>query len=152
MAVDGEISVGTKAISELREQVLVIPGTLPQLNDVVRASKGHWSAYNDTKKKTEKIIQTYILKAKLKPISNPVWFHFSWISKDYKVDPDNMAFAKKYIIDALATMKILPKDGRDTVKGWIDDFPPKDPDNPRVEVIIYEVNPDDDGEDEGEED
>jgi hypothetical protein len=136
---------GMGAISGLGEQVLVIPGTLPQLNDVVRSSKGHWNNYSSEKKKTEKLIQTYILKAKLKPISNPVWFHFSWITKDYKVDADNIAFAKKYIIDALCSMKILPKDGRDTVKGWIDDFPPKDPENPRVEVLIYELQDEEEG-------
>jgi len=148
----GDDAKKAEAISELREQVLVIPGTLPQLNDVVRESKGHWSNYSESKKKTEKLIQTYILKAKLKPIEGPVWFHFSWITKDYKCDADNIAFAKKYIIDALCSMKILKKDGRDTVKGWIDEFPDKDPNNPRVEVIIYKVSEEDgeDGEEEGE--
>ena len=127
------------------EQAFVIPGTLPQLNDVVRVSKGHWHNYAKEKKKTEDTIIAYIKAQKIKPMDPPVWFHFSWISKDYKVDPDNMAFAKKYIIDALVRSGIISKDGRDTVAGWIDDFPEKDPQNPRVEVVIFSIGEEKDG-------
>lgn len=134
------------AVNLKNEQSFVIPGILPQLNDVVRASKGHWNNYAKEKKKTEDAIILYLRQQKIAPMDPPVWFHFSWISKDYKVDPDNMAFAKKYIIDALVRAKIIPKDGRDTVAGWIDDFPDKDPKNPRVEVVIFSVNEDTDGE------
>tara|TARA_R100000008_G_scaffold43893_1_gene25488 strand:+ start:206 stop:646 length:441 start_codon:yes stop_codon:yes gene_type:complete len=122
------------------EQLLVIPGTLPQLNDVIRTSKGHWHNYANLKKRTEKFIEACILQQKLKPCNEGVWFHFSWISKDYKVDPDNLAFAKKYIIDALVSQKIITQDGRSTVRGFMDDFPAKDPENPRIEVVIFELS------------
>lgn len=121
------------------EQLLIIPGTLPQLNDVIRTSKGHWHNYASLKKKTEDFIQACILQQKLTPCNEGVWFHFSWFSKDYKVDPDNLAFAKKYIIDALVSQKIITQDGRSTVKGFMDDFPDKDPKNPRIEVVIFEL-------------
>jgi len=121
-------------------QEFVIPGVLPQLNDVVRASKGHWSSYAREKKKTENAIIAYIKQQKLSPIEGKVYFHFTWYSPDYKVDPDNMAFAKKYIIDSLVRAGILPSgDGRKTVAGWIDDFPEKDPERPRIEVSIFQL-------------
>jgi len=128
------------AVELINSQSFVIPGVLPQLNDVVRASKGHWSAYAREKKKTENAIIALIKAQKLKPMDGKVYFHFTWVSPDYKVDPDNMAFAKKYIIDSLVRSGILPQgDGRKSVAGWIDDFPEKDPSRPRIEVLIYQL-------------
>tara|TARA_R100001463_G_scaffold2261_8_gene9621 strand:+ start:230 stop:655 length:426 start_codon:yes stop_codon:yes gene_type:complete len=131
--------MNVQEMSIIDEQVLIVPGTLPQLNDVIRRSKGHWSSYHKDKKETENKIKVCILSQKMKKIEGPVFLHFSWTSKNARVDPDNIAFAKKFLLDALVTEQILPGDGRGVVKGWIDEFPDPDPDNPRVEVVLYTI-------------
>jgi Holliday junction resolvase RusA-like endonuclease len=69
----------------------------------------------------------------------PVKIHFTWITKNERVDPDNTAFAKKYILDALVTKGILRNDRRKEICGFSDSYD-VDAVNPRVEVIIESVN------------
>lgn len=52
---------------------------------------------------------------------------------------DNIAFAHKFILDGLVDAGVLKGDSRKFVIGLEDDFSEIDPDNPRVEVTIYEV-------------
>ncbi|KRL10754.1 hypothetical protein FD09_GL000898 [Schleiferilactobacillus perolens DSM 12744] len=41
---------------------------------------------------------------------------------DKRIDPDNMAFQKKYILDGLQDAKVLPNDSIEYVRGFRDDF------------------------------
>lgn len=51
---------------------------------------------------------------------------------------DNIAFAKKFILDALVKKGVLKDDGWKWVKGFTDEFF-VDKKNPRVEVEMEEV-------------
>ena len=53
---------------------------------------------------------------------NPVKLHFIWIEKDARRDLDNVAFAKKFILDALVNNEILVDDSQRFVQGFSDDF------------------------------
>ena len=70
------------------------------------------------------------------PIRNyPVHLHFDWCRKDRKTDPDNIASAKKIVIDGLIQAGILEGDGWAHVCGLSDAFH-IDKGNPRVVVTI----------------
>lgn len=69
--------------------------------------------------------------------SYPVKIVFTWITKDQRVDPDNIAFCKKYILDAMVTKGILKDDTRKYI-GAFSDYYFTDPKNPRVEISIEE--------------
>lgn len=63
--------------------------------------------------------------------------HFLWIEKDKRRDLDNIAFAKKFILDALVGANVLKGDGWSCVKGFKDSFS-VDKYRPRIEVYIDE--------------
>lgn len=67
----------------------------------------------------------------------PVHISFTWYTKDIRVDPDNISFAKKYILDALVTKGILKNDTRKFIKGFQDMFE-VDAKSPRVEILLSE--------------
>lgn len=67
----------------------------------------------------------------------PVRVTFKWFEKDRMRDPDNIAFAKKYILDALQEMRIMQGDGWRHVSALADEFH-LDPEKPRIEIIIKE--------------
>ena len=52
--------------------------------------------------------------------SGTVMVRFEWHEKTKKRDADNIASAKKFILDALVKMKVLPDDSRKYVKGFYD--------------------------------
>lgn len=115
-------------------QTLIIPGEMPGLNTIIAESKKHWSNYAKSKKKYT-LIATVFAKRDLVPISKSVNIEFMWYCKDKRRDPDNIASAKKYIIDGLVDAKILVEDGWSQIKGFTDRFY-IDKYNPRIEVII----------------
>ena len=62
-------------------------------------------------------------------------FSFLWVAKNKRKDPDNICFAKKYILDGLVAAGILPTDGWNHVSGFRDEFDIS-PDNPRTIVTL----------------
>ena len=49
-----------------------------------------------------------------------VMVRFEWHERTKKRDADNIASAKKFILDALVNMRVLPDDSRKYVKGFTD--------------------------------
>lgn len=49
-----------------------------------------------------------------------VMLRFEWHERTKKRDADNIASAKKFILDALVKMRVLPDDSRKFVKGFTD--------------------------------
>jgi hypothetical protein len=91
------------------------------------------------KKAVENDIGWQIKIAKLNPVDKPVILIFYWYESNWKRDADNVAFAKKFICDALVSQGILPNDNRkENVIGFFDCFP--DPTKePHVVVDIREL-------------
>lgn len=62
---------------------------------------------------------------------------FRWYEKDRRRDKDNVAMAKKFILDSLQEMDIIRNDGWKEIIGFVDEFF-IDKENPRIEVLLYE--------------
>lgn len=62
---------------------------------------------------------------------------FSWFEGNRRRDKDNVAFAKKFVLDSLVESKVLESDGWDGVVSFEDRFLVGDPGEERVEVEIF---------------
>ena len=60
---------------------------------------------------------------------------FAWYCKNKKVDPDNISFAKKFILDGFQDAKLIENDGFKQICCFQDIFH-VDKDNPRVEISL----------------
>jgi Holliday junction resolvase RusA-like endonuclease len=110
-------------------------GTLPGLNEYVEANRRNRQQGARMKRSAETLIMQYVRVARLEPFVGPVILSFAWHERDRRRDCDNIAFAKKFILDALVKTRILTDDGRQYVVGFSDEFH-VDPANPRVVITI----------------
>jgi len=119
---------------------LVIPGTLPGLNEYTKANRTNKYVAAKFKREAEGLIGYYANRAKRKsdPVIAPVTLHYTWYEPNKKRDKDNIAFARKFIQDALVSAGILENDGWAQIEGFSDSFE-VDKANPRVEVEIREA-------------
>lgn len=72
------------------------------------------------KKRIESNIACFI--AKLPRFDRPINIHFRWIEGNKRRDLDNVAFGKKFILDALVKCGKMKDDNRKCVTGFIDTF------------------------------
>ena len=73
-------------------------------------------------------------------INKPVKIHYDFYEQNKRRDQDNVSsFARKVIQDGLVKGGLLANDGWMNIVGFSDDFY-VDKDNPRIEVIIREVD------------
>lgn len=115
---------------------MIFVGEFMHLNEYIRLERGNKFAAASLKK--DETYRAYVdaLKHRRNAIKEyPVSIHFAWYTKDAKVDPDNVAFAKKYILDGMVEAKVIEKDSRKFINGFSDDFF-VDAKSPRVEVSI----------------
>ena len=98
-----------------------IPMKLPSLNEYIRACRTNVFLANNIKKRTQADIIWYIKN--LPTFDKPVTIKFIWISEvGDRRDLDNIAFAKKFILDALQECGKLKNDNRKYVVGFTDEF------------------------------
>lgn len=120
------------------EYKLIIPYNLPCLNDYIRAERTHWSKAANMKSETEKgIILLCRQQLRSVKIEKPVYMQYLWVERNRRRDRDNIAFAKKFIQDALIKADILKNDNWAAIIGFSDEFA-IDKQNSRVEIIIKE--------------
>lgn len=112
-----------------------IQGRLDGLNDYISANRANRFKGAQMKKDNEELV---MLSVKEKKIKKPVKITFRWYEKNSRRDMDNIAFAKKFILDALVKKGVLQDDGWKWVKGFTDEFF-IDKGNPRIEVEMEEV-------------
>lgn len=112
---------------------LILPGEFTDLNTYIRLERGSkWGAASRKKIETERVM--WECKAqRLSLIDGGRFFIFHWYIKNAKKDPDNIAFAKKFILDGMYQAGILVDDTQQYIKGFVDLFS-IDPENPRVEL------------------
>lgn len=108
---------------------------LPSLNEYVNLCRRNRYESADFKKKIEKSISQYLKR--LKVFKCPVIVHFTWFEKDMRRDADNIAFAKKFILDSLVKSGKLKDDSRKYVVGFTDQF--KKADHTKVEITVEEI-------------
>lgn len=123
----------------MSEYKFVIPGMLPGLNEYSTLERRNRYQAATMKKQAE---HTVIAEAKRQlrglKITKPVTMHYLWIERNRRRDLDNIAFAKKFIQDALVKAGILANDGWSEISHFTDDFA-VDAKRPRIEVVIREV-------------
>jgi Holliday junction resolvase RusA-like endonuclease len=102
----------------------VVKAKLPSLNDYILACRTNKYAGNKFKHEVEEVIGWGIKQAisagTLRRTEDLNIVHFVWHEKTKRRDPDNIVSAKKYILDAMQTFKVIPNDNRKYVKGFTD--------------------------------
>lgn len=116
-----------------------VKAKLPSLNDYVAACRANKYQGAKFKQEVEMVIgwaiRQAVCKGELKLTDKPIVLHFEWHEKTRRRDADNIASAKKFILDALQKQKIIPNDSRKYVKGFHDTIVDDKADFVRVEII-----------------
>lgn len=103
-----------------------IPFKLPSMNEYINACRTHWANGARMKKATQQMILQYLraamYKGRVRPIEGSCVVHFEWRESTMKRDCDNVASAKKYILDAMQEAGVFPNDNRRYVRGFTDTF------------------------------
>lgn len=121
------------------EYKLIISGRLSSLNEYVAAERSNRYKGAKMKADNEKIIFVAIRQCmRGVRIEKPVHMDYLWVEKNKRRDHDNVAFARKFVQDALVNAGVLKDDGWDEIVGFSDRFE-VDKDNPHIEVRIMEV-------------
>lgn len=107
---------------------------LPSLNDYILKCRGNKYGAAQYKRKIEKKILSYFT---FKPIEKPVRITFTWQEENRRRDLDNVAFAKKFILDAMVRGGYLKDDNRRWVTGFSDEFVYGD--EAKVTLFIEEI-------------
>jgi len=99
---------------------VTIPLKLPSLNDYVRICRTNKYQAASFKKGLEEQIGWFLVG--LPKFTKPIRIRFLWMEGTKRRDYDNVAFAKKFILDALVKYGKLPDDNRKYVVGFSDEF------------------------------
>ena len=104
-------------------QSFAIKQRLPGLNEYIHAVNINRYKGNALKREAQDAIGWAIRAARLEPITEyPVAVCFEWHEKSKRRDLDNIASAKKFILDALQECGILEGDGQKQLAGFSDRF------------------------------
>ena len=121
----------------MKEYSFTIQDTLTGLNEYTNACRGN-KFQGAMIKAAEGLRIKYYARA-LKGLNlKRVELQFNWYEKNKRRDLDNVAFAKKFILDALQDLSVIENDGWKNIAGFEDKFF-IDKTNPRVEVVLKEV-------------
>ncbi|HHX60646.1 MAG TPA: RusA family crossover junction endodeoxyribonuclease [Epulopiscium sp.] len=129
------------------EHKLIIDGTLPNLNDYLKAERqtfrrgGGFNTKGNLMKQESQELVIWGIRQQLRRvhIDNPVILKYDFYEPNRRRDLDNIsAFAHKVVQDALVSAGVLKNDGWKEILGYMDQFY-LDKENPRIEVTIKEV-------------
>jgi hypothetical protein len=120
---------------------LWIPGTFPGLNELIESAKGHGGSgggYSSMKLAWTNRAWGEALSARLPRLPGPVSIDFTWIEKNQRRDPDNVAAGgRKLILDGLVKAGVLQGDGWKIIQSWTDRFQVSK-ERPGVGLIIHD--------------
>ena len=116
-------------------KVVFIPGRLPGANEYINACRADSRKGNEMKRDAQMLCLCGLHKL---PRHNAgrVGIKFIWVEPNKNRDPDNIAFAKKFILDQMQTMQIISGDGWRQIAFLQDEFR-VDRQNPGVEIHLY---------------
>ena len=120
---------------------IVINGQLTTLNQYINAERrNRYIAGSIKKKETKRCADSALQYLEDNPdvkIEFPANIHIKWYRENKRSDPDNIAFAIKFIFDGLMEAGLLENDNWVNIKRIEHDFE-IDKNNPRVEVYFKE--------------
>jgi len=93
---------------------------LPSLNEYTKACRSNKFVGAKFKQKVESDISWFLIQ--MPKFNKPIKIHFIWVESNKKRDLDNIAFAKKFILDAMVKMGKLKDDNRNYVYAFTDTF------------------------------
>lgn len=93
---------------------------LPSLNDYIDVCRGNKYKAARFKKDIETDIGWFIRR--MPKYDKPIQIHFHWVEGSKRRDLDNVAFAKKFILDAMVKAGKLKDDNRKCVNAFKDTF------------------------------
>lgn len=114
----------------------VIHGRLPGANEYITASRTNKYIGAKMKKEAQELVKWQITR--LPKLRGKVEIAFRWVEPNTRRDLDNVAFGKKFILDALQELGKLENDDRKHVVGFTDTFA-VDKADPRIELTIKEI-------------
>ena len=115
-----------------------VQGKLEGMNNLILANRTNRFLGAKVKRSNTDLCAWAIRAAKLKPVEHyPVTIWIRWTEPNGRRDPDNVASAKKFILDGLQTAGIIQNDGMKQIASFVDTFRINAGD-PHVTVMIYE--------------
>lgn len=115
--------------------VMVIPGRMPGLNEYVRAERANRYMASSMKKQQTERAGVAAIEQGMPKFTGRVEITFTWVEENRRRDMDNVAFAKKFILDGLVRAGVIRDDTPRYVAGLSDRFA-YDKQNPRIEVEV----------------
>ena len=97
-----------------------IPMKLPSLNEYIRVCRANPFQASKFKRDLEDEISFYL--SELPRFEHPIKISFHWIENNKRRDLDNVAYAKKHILDAMVKAGKLKDDNRKCVTAFTDTF------------------------------
>ena len=113
---------------------IIIPGELPDMNNIIKAAKSHYGQYSKLKKQYTEVIAWSCKGLKA---SGQIDLVITWHCKDKRKDKDNIAAGIKFILDGLVEGGVICNDGWKEIGNFHHIFK-VDSKNPRVEIEITE--------------
>lgn len=99
---------------------VVIDAKLPGCNEYIKANRSNRYIGAKMKRDAQDTIYYYIKD--LPTFTKPIKINFTWVEENKRRDLDNIAFAKKFILDALVQAGKLKDDNRNNVYAFTDSF------------------------------
>lgn len=93
----------------------------PTLNEYIDCERGSTIAAAAMKKKCTEQVKEQCLLQQIQPVNGKVDLLFEWHSST-RHDPDNIAFAKKFILDGLQVAGVLENDNRKFIGTMADEI------------------------------
>lgn len=93
----------------------------PTLNEYIDCERGSTIAAAAMKKKCTGQVKEQCLSQQVQPVNGKVDLLFEWHSST-RHDPDNIAFAKKFILDGLQLAGVLENDNRKFIGTMADEI------------------------------
>lgn len=105
-------------------QEYFIPLRMPGLNEFLEQAYISRYMAGAMKREWTAIASQYAKAAKLGHFTEPITVEFHWYEPNMKRDQDNVAFAKKFILDGLQdkSYQVITNDNYKWVKGFSDHF------------------------------
>lgn len=116
---------------------LVIPGSLPGMNEILAASNNNRHVYNEMKKRHTRLIAILARKQNIPTLPKSDYI-ITWICENQKRDKDNIMTGQKFIFDGLVEAERIKNDGWKQIGDVTHRFL-VDKLNPRIEIEIQEV-------------
>lgn len=112
-----------------------VRGTMPGLNEYIRAERANRYAASKMKRAQTERVALAAAAQGMPGFTCPVEVTITWVEPNRRRDVDNVAFAKKFVLDGMVRAGVIPDDSPRYVSAISDRFA-YDRSDPRVEVEV----------------